>query len=143
MFSRVRSVVNSYVLADMDDAEVEVTFTEAVNDSLRELDAAGAKVTSITYSTQLNDEILVKSADIQYSSDEELDVDVEEDDEDEVPELGVGLKKVTREVFNWIKERFAEDWSPKEISEAFEGSLSVWTVNKVLKTRKFSQYYGS
>lgn len=139
MLTRVRSVVNTYSIVSDSDDEIEVSFTEAVNDSLRDLENQGCMVVEVNFSTIMNGDSLVKSADIMYEAEEE--VDMEDEEEEEIPELGEGRRKVTRQVFTFIKEKAAEGWTQKEIADLFNGDLSQWTVNKVLNTRVFSHYY--
>lgn len=140
MLTRVRSVVNTYDVTQENDAEIEVSFTEAVNDSLRELESEGCEIGEIQTSTYLSGEMLVKSADITFTSEEE--VDFEDDEEvEEVPTLGAGRKKVTREVYNFVKDKLDEGYESREIVEMFDGQLSTWTINKIANTRSFSRYY--
>ncbi len=139
--SRVRVVVNTYDLEEDDDVVMESDFESAVNFAIEEIEALGAEIMVINFSTHVSGTILVKTADIEFALTQTQLTATQKPD---FPTLSDGSKIINADVFEFIHAKFDEGMSAREIVNAFadhEQRISKFTVMKVLKTSSFDEYY--
>ncbi len=146
---RIKSVVNVYDIIKDKDNFIEETFEEAINSAMDVLEESKCTIEKVVFSTLTADAKLIKTADILYTYVESDDVKAPAKEgpskEDErvpvTPSVGRHPRKVTEEIFDFVHNMFEQDYTLEEITDFFEGKLSLYTVRKVKNTVKYDDYY--
>lgn len=66
--------------------------------------------------------------------------DEDKDNEEQIPELGSGKRKVTMEVFNFVHAMHEKGFTDVEIVEMFDNNISESTISKVRRAYSFTNY---